>query len=198
MLMHPSRRQSGLTIIEIAITLVILAIVLALGMPSYSAWIQNSQIRTAAETTASALQLARAEALNRNVEVRFQLMTSLTSACVSSTSGNNWIVSVEDPAGKCEKTSPDESPFIIRKQTRADGVGSAEFLASQKEIVFNGLGRITPVPADTITINITNPLGGSCVAQGGAMRCLQIQVMGSGQVRMCDPAVTASTDPRKC
>jgi hypothetical protein len=30
------------------------------------------------------------------------------------------------------------------------------------------------------------------------MRCLQINVSASGSVRMCDPAVTDATDPRKC
>ncbi len=40
--------------------------------------------------------------------------------------------------------------------------------------------------------------GGGCQDAGtGAMRCLEVDVTMSGQVRMCDPALPA-TDPQGC
>jgi prepilin-type N-terminal cleavage/methylation domain-containing protein len=62
--------RAGFTIIELMITLAVLGVLLALGMPSISSWLQNTQIRTAAEGMVSGLQLARAEALRRNANVR--------------------------------------------------------------------------------------------------------------------------------
>ena len=53
-------------------------------------------------------------------------------------------------------------------------------------------------PGNLATFQVTNPMGGTCAADGGEMRCLSVVVTSAGQVRMCDPAVTASTDPRKC
>jgi type IV fimbrial biogenesis protein FimT len=69
-------------------------------------------------------------------------------------------------------------------------------------VAFNGLGRITPTPAGTITYDISNPTGGTCLAAGGKMRCLRLEVSASGQVRMCDPNLPAATasnpDPQGC
>jgi type IV fimbrial biogenesis protein FimT len=65
--------------------------------------------------------------------------------------------------------------------------------------MFNGLGRVTPVPAGNITIDVTNPTGGTCatIATPAPMRCLRVVVTAGGQVRLCDPAF-ASTDPQGC
>jgi len=68
--------------------------------------------------------------------------------------------------------------------------------ATQSVVVFNGLGRVTPVPAGNIDIDISNPSGGACAA-AGPMRCLRIRVSTGGQIRMCDP-ILASTDPQGC
>jgi type IV fimbrial biogenesis protein FimT len=38
---------------------------------------------------------------------------------------------------------------------------------------------------------------GSCLPTG-AVRCLQVVVTTAGEVRMCDPAQTGSTDPTSC
>ena len=189
--------EQGVTLIEILIALTVLAIAFGLGVPSYSEWMQNTQIRTAAESMLSGIQLARAEGLKGNAVVIFQLTTSSDASCTQSSSGNNWVVSINDATGKCNVTDASLDPFITRFKSSTEGTRNATFLASQSSISFNGLGQVTPTPASTITIDITNPSGGSCAASG-KMRCLQLQVSGAGQVRMCDPAVTAASDPRKC
>jgi type IV fimbrial biogenesis protein FimT len=66
---------------------------------------------------------------------------------------------------------------------------------------FNGLGRVTsPGGAANLTqVAISNPVGGTCEhVDGGAMRCLRINISVGGEARMCDPAVTDATDPRIC
>ena len=42
--------QRGVSLIELMVGLTIMAILLAFGLPGSTAWIQNSQIRTAAES----------------------------------------------------------------------------------------------------------------------------------------------------
>ncbi|MCC6472780.1 MAG: hypothetical protein IT514_03450, partial [Burkholderiales bacterium] len=44
----------------------------------------------------------------------------------------------------------------------------------------------------------TNPSGGACAADGGPMRCLNVLVSPGGQIKMCDPAVAATGDTRRC
>ena len=60
--MRPGKRARGVTLIEMLIGLTVLGILLMLGMPSYTTWIQSTKIRAAAESLQAGLQLARAEA----------------------------------------------------------------------------------------------------------------------------------------
>lgn len=198
MLSRASKFQQGVTLIELMITLTVMAIAFGLGVPAFSTWIQNSQIRTAAESMQSGMQLARAEGLRSNATVRFQLTTTTDANCALSSSGTNWVISVNDATGKCDVTDATVDPFMTRFKASAEGTKNVTVAATQSSISFNGLGRVTPAPTSAITIDLKNPAGGTCVAAGGNMRCLQLQVGGAGQVRMCDPAVTAASDPRKC
>jgi type IV fimbrial biogenesis protein FimT len=66
---------------------------------------------------------------------------------------------------------------------------------------FTPLGRTTPatLPAGNVAVFDVSSASGTCAAAGGDMRCLRVVVTAAGQIRMCDPAVPAtSTDPRKC
>lgn len=168
--------QQGVSLIELMIGLVVLGVLLALGVPSYATWIQNSQVRAAAESVANALQLARAEAVRRNSLVSFTL------------TGNNWSVDIVNPAQN------------IQSRNNNDGSPHAVIASTQNAVTYNGLGRIVPVPAAPITINVTNPTGGACQSASGSVRCLNVVVLASGQARLCDPALTTSapTNPQSC
>jgi len=195
--MH-ARPQRGFTLIEVLIAFVVIGLLVALGMPSFSTWLQSSQIRTAAEAVQNGLSLARTEAVGRNTTVRFHLTDTLTNACNVSTSGTNWIISLDDAEDLCG-TAPSTTiaPRIIQVRSSNEGSPNVSVSATQSVVVFNALGRVTPTPAGNITIDVTNPKGGTCAASGGNMRCLRIVVAPGGQVRMCDPKI-ASTDPQGC
>lgn len=171
--------QRGFTLIELMISITLIALLLALGLPSFTQWLQNAQIRTAADSTLAGLQLARAEAVRRNVLVEF-IFTSTspvagnTGAAVASTTGPNWMVRLFQAGGG--NTSAD----FVRGRANTEGTPNATFTASQASIVFNSLGRVTPTPAASITVNVTNSVG-------GANRPLRIVITPAGQVRMCDP-----------
>jgi type IV fimbrial biogenesis protein FimT len=189
----------GFTLIELMITLAVLAIVLMVGLPSMGTWLQNTQIRTSAESMQAGLQLARAEALKRNTTVRFQLVDTMSSACALSATGRNWVVSLSAATGLCN-ADPSETaaPQIIQKRSSAEGSPNAVVTADAGSVAFNGLGRAA---AGSLTqIDVTNPANGACKTPAGnePMRCLRLSVSAGGQVRMCDPAVDDATDPRRC
>ncbi|WP_019140287.1 GspH/FimT family pseudopilin [Noviherbaspirillum massiliense] len=185
--------QRGVTLIELMIGLVIMAIVLGFGVPSFSNFIQSSHIRNAAEAVQNGLSLARSEAVRRNTQVKFVLGT-----------GSSWSVG-------CVTADPDNCPDPITSRDAAEGsskasVTTSEVVASTNAavaspaftdtLVFNGLGRErTLPPANNAVFDITNPDGGTCVAAGGKMRCLRVVVTPGGQIRMCDPAIPAATPP---
>jgi type IV fimbrial biogenesis protein FimT len=199
MLIAMTKRSAGFTLIELMITLAVLALLIMIGLPNLSAWLANTQIRTAAEGVQAGLQLARAEALRRNANVRFQLVDSLTAACALSNSGANWVVSLADATGACNIDPSDTAaPQIIQKRSGAEGSPNAVITATGgSAVVFSGLGRVTGAGALT-RIDVTNPGGGACQTAAGPMRCLRLTVASGGQVRMCDPMVTDPNDPRLC
>lgn len=190
--------QRGYSLIEFAIGLMIISLMITMGVPSFSNWIQNTHIRTAAEGIQNGLQLTRAEAVRRNLPVSFQITTTADNGCALSTTNSNWVISLDDPTGACASAPSDTvAPRIIQLRDASEGSVFAAVAAGQSSITFNGLGRVIPVPAATINIDISNPNGGTCIADGGTMRCLRIAVSTLGQVRMCDPTL-ASGNPQGC
>jgi type IV fimbrial biogenesis protein FimT len=206
----PSRRraQAGVSLIELMIGLTIVAFLLFLGVPEFSNFLQNTQIRNAAETTLAGLTLARAEAVRRNAPVRFQLVSDLTAGCAVSTSALNdsnalnWVVSLEDPAGACDVDPGDTAPQIVQKKSAREG--SRNVLVSTTgtpALTFNGLGRVSGVGG--LQRLDFKSASGICVHVddvNGTMRCLAIMVTSGGSIKMCDPKVPASIppDPRHC
>lgn len=196
-----AQRDNGFTLIELMITIALIAILLALGAPALVRWNQNNQVRALAESLQSGLMVTRGEAVRRNAAVRFQLLTTTDATCALSDTGRNWVVSLDDPAGNCNVAASDDvAPRILKVGAVAESARNAAVNAGGVAVVtFNGLGQASTAA----TIDVTNPAAGQCItsATTGAadrVRCLRVTVSGGGQVRMCDPAVTDVNDPRRC
>ncbi len=194
--------QSGFTMIELMIGLVVIAILFSVGIPSFKDWIQNTQIRNAAEEIQNGLQLARSEAVRRNTPVQFVLGA-----------GSSWSVECAVPQGgdsdldgKADCPGVGTVPSNIQAYSSIDGSKNAEVTNTATgnaysgiPIVFNSLGRVTPIPIAPISLSIKNgTVGGNCVAAGGTMRCLNITIATGGQIRMCDPAYALPAYPQGC
>lgn len=196
-------RQRGFSLIELMVTLVILVLLVLAAVPSIGSWLDNTRIRNQADSLIGGLQAARAEAVRTNQSVSFWLVSStstpgaLDDSCALSSSSSSWVVSVASPVTHCA-TWQTTSPAKIFAQGAMGGDNARVSVTAKQSdgttnantVTFNGFGRVansTPIA----TIN----LGGS---GGGSYRSLRVVVSPSGSVGMCDPAVTSSTDPRKC
>ena len=198
--MKPAIRSArGVTLVELLISIAVLAALLAVAVPNFAVWIQNSQIRSATDGILNGLQLARATAVQRNTVVNLYVTTSLTASCALSLSGSHWVVALDDPTGSCGSApSATVAPRIVQSRSGSEGGTNTVMDADQSTVGFNGLGRrVNAGTAAYVNFDITNPGGGTCALNGGDIRCLRVVVSASGQVRSCDPAVT-STDPRGC
>jgi type IV fimbrial biogenesis protein FimT len=167
-----------MTLIELLIGFVLIGTLLALGVPSFSAWLQNVQVRNAAETIFNGLQLARASAVQRNKSVSFAMAGPDSS----------WSVTIVAPSAF--------EPATVQSRSAAEGTPNAVIATTDATITFDGLGK-TSLPA-AATIQVTNPTGGACGTGSGNMRCLNITVAVGGQIKMCDPQVATVGDSRKC
>lgn len=191
------RRLRGFTLVEMAVSLSIACILLALGAPSISGYLQNARLGSMAQHIYGGLQTARAEAVKRNQNVEFVLTSSALSttsfdAVVPNTTGRNWVVLV--PA------SPSASAVLVEEKSSNDGdVGGVALAAtgpSGASITFNSLGGTTS--GGTSTIALTNPALGLCTP-AGPVRCWSVVVTAGGQARICSPDPTLSpSDSRAC
>ncbi len=173
----------GFTLIEVMISLAVLGIVVMLALPSFSDWIQNSQIRVAAEAGLNGLQTARSEAIRRNLPVQLAFGPN-TGWTVSEVSGGALTAITS-------RTHEEGSRNVVVESLPAAGLTTVTFTALGS-IAANADASATPTGFD-----FTNPAGGTCQGLGGPMRCLRVTISGGGTVKMCDPQVS-SPDPRGC
>jgi len=198
----------GFSIIELMITLVVLGILIALGAPSFSEWLQNQQIRAAADATLNGVQVARGEAVARNTNVSFQFVGDLSAACLHAAVGpggylssTSWVVSVGDPSGACDKRINDTPAGpVIQSRSGAEVTPNAVVTTvpdGASTVTFTPLGATTSNPdgspaLQSMTLsNLTQPIGST------SARPLRIVINPGGSTRMCDPLAVAP-DTRAC
>lgn len=173
--------QSGISLMEILISLAVLGIVMALGMPAYGTWIQNVQIRTATEAVMNGLQTAKNEAIRRNTSVQFKLMAA----------GNSqWAVNLA--------SSPDADPPLFGRAAEegSPNVTTNRTPGDADTVTFSALGRVVPNSDATPTLAQVD-LDNLNIAVVADRRNLRIVIPTGGAIRMCDPKVAAG-DPRSC
>lgn len=201
------RHQRGMTLIEFMIGIVIAGILIAMAGPSFRDWIQNSQVRNAAESIVNGLQLARAEAVHRNALVRFNMNSATGQA--------DWEVCAPAPGVPAATPCPATATIVQQRSNQegsanaragvyrmSDGQPQANFALAisagnemATHVTFNGLGRtVNDGPDNTARIDVTNAIA------PGARRLVIVIDNPGGHVRLCDPALTASnpTDPKAC
>lgn len=203
--MHPMR-QRGFSLVELMVAMTILVLLMLAAMPSLGTWLDNTHIRNQADSLMTGLQTARGEAVRTNQNVSLWLVkltdpAALANDCTLSTTGTDgsWVVSVFSPKDHCADTGSTAAanPMGVVMGRAMGGSGThVSITAVQSDgtpgtaVTFNGFGRITN--GNSITRVDLDGTGGA------TYRKLSVTVSPTGSVRMCDPAVTSTTDPRKC
>ncbi len=185
----------GFSLVELMVTVTILAILLGLGAPSFVNYLSGVRVRDAATSAHGAIQKARAEAVRRNRPVEFLLIRSdqtPTAANVTSlnwdSAGTNWLVRLRNADGTRE---------LIDSRLGTEGGGSSVAVianvAPADGIEFNGLGSATLAAQ----IQFRHISVADCASEQ-TVRCVRVLVNVGGQSRVCIVGLNKDIDPRAC
>jgi type IV fimbrial biogenesis protein FimT len=180
-------REGGFSLIELMVVITVLAVLTVLGIPSFMEMIQNTQVRTAAESILDGLQTARSEAVRRNAYTQFILGP-----------GTGWAVNEINPP-----TAGLACATVSTIQTRSGEEGSQMATvdimpAGATTVTFTPLGWITnncsAIPYDAAQPHWIQYNIGSSVLDSSKERPYEIRISNNGGMRMCTPWTGDATD----
>lgn len=181
----------GFTLLEIMITLTILGIVLAIGIPGMSSFIDVKRLVGATEQVYEHIQQARLESIARSVNfyanfnadgtATWQYGISATTSCDLAqddrTGANACVMVVDDGDGTVHGVNgaTDTGDLMLTRFTDEDydGIKMSTSLPSGTQIDFEPLRGISS--------------GGSVTLVSAAGKQLRVKVGVLGQIRICSP-----------
>lgn len=181
--------HTGFTLVELMITLVIAAILLAMAVPSFMTMLQNNRMVTQVNDYVTSLNVARSEAVKRSSRVTVCKSANNTSCATTGGWQQGWIVFVD--------TNNDAIVSAGEEVLRAHGpiesgntlVGTAN-VASYISFVSTGFSLLTNGSAQTGTVVM-------CDSRGFGADARAVVLSASGAVRTA-PANDATVSVTAC
>jgi type IV fimbrial biogenesis protein FimT len=162
------RAIRGFTLVELMVALAVIGVTATLAAPDLSRLMANYRVRGEAESVLNGLNFARAEAVRRNSAVTFALGSGTT----------RWSVRQVSPA------------TTLQAQSANDALGTTvSSSTSNTSVTFISTGLLQ---AGTQMSQV------SVVSSVTGAKTRRINIFGGGLIRMCEPDVTATNDPRRC
>ena len=139
------RTQTGFTLYELLITVLVLGVILALGVPNMALFTQNSRITTTANDMHAAFQLARSEAARAKTNITICASEDPTAddADCDGTWDEGFIVFIENNEPPNLSRDPDTEPVLRAQGPAAEGITiSVADDADYFMYAATGLGRL--------------------------------------------------------
>lgn len=172
----PGSPQSGFSIIELMMSLVLLAVAMAMAIPSYREMVEKRQLTNGAEQLMAFVNAAQSESIKQN---------RILTVSYERTAGDDWCAGavVGTVACDCGETNPAASdycsinsmPWLIDNTH----VGNRELVASM-----SGDGAYSFDPVRGLMTDMNDALVVELRSVGEAYR-LQLMVSNAGQVMLC-------------
>lgn len=167
------RRQRGVTLMEVMVVLAIVAIALALGVPSFREFVARNRLDSTAQDLLASLQYARSEAMRRGAQVTVRL----AGAAGSRNWGGGWTMFADaDRDGVLDES---EKPPIREGAALAPPLtlfGSESF---ETLVAFDREGRLSGAGGGFFVL-----CEGGALREGDHWRARAVLVNGAGRVRM--------------
>jgi type IV fimbrial biogenesis protein FimT len=186
-------QSSGFTLIELMVGIAIFALLLLIGLPSFTTYLRNSEVRSTTESIANALRSAAAEAANRNETVTF---------AINGGGGSGWT------GWEISYVDDNDAKQIIQTASKKEGGSNTTLTLAPVDktaVTFTGLGRIAN--QGTANDHLEQIDVASVVSGARSLRIIvdDVNPPAAGKprgIRMCDPdpalAALSPPDPRAC
>ena len=132
--------------VELVVTVAVMAILAAIATPSMTAMINNSRVASQTEELVASLQLARVEAIRRNARVT--ICAGSAGACSGSATWSNWTVFGRD------NTLAVPADDVIRDVA---AYSSMQVTGPAAGVVFKPSGLIDAQQVVTVCMPTSNP-----------------------------------------
>ena len=151
----------GFTLIELMLTLIILAIIAFFALPGFGNLVEGNRLVSSNNLLLSSIRLARSEALRRGETVTFSTDGGL---------GSGWCVHAGDNSIDCNSGAN-----LIRRFEASTGL---TYTASATDLSFDRRGFLVPQAAQTITIRPDD-----CVTGENRLTSINISPVGRTSVQ---------------
>jgi type IV fimbrial biogenesis protein FimT len=174
-------RTSGFTLLELLVTVTVAAIVLTFGVPGFKDMMSQAKMTNAANSLIAHIQLARSEAIKRNIRVT--LCPSANGSVCDSADPSLWhdgyVVGVIDDAGTLTA--------VLRRVDAQEMRGITASSGGRRRFVFQRDGSATGTDG---TVKICDPRDPTRIRQ------VVVSPTGRAFVQCNDPGLYAC--PRSC
>lgn len=169
------KNQNAFTLIELMVTLVVLAILVAIAAPSFTTMIANNRSSSLGHELTAAINLTRAEAIKRGGRVSICVSSNGTSCAAAGTNWNaGWLIFVDTAAS--DTAAPGMGTLIQYQQGDARrSITVTKGGAAQNYIRFTGQGLLARPANNTDIITIASQYTG---CQSNHATQLQVGVAG--------------------
>jgi type IV fimbrial biogenesis protein FimT len=130
----PRKRQNGFTLIELMVAIAVLAILLAIGLPSFQGTLRSSRVTGTSNELLTALTLARSEAIRSTRGAG--LCASANGTACGGTWNDGWLVWVDTNANG----GLDANENVVRF---TQGRGKMNLVGTAQTLAFDARGRTT-------------------------------------------------------
>lgn len=181
----PPARQAGVTLVELLTVSVIIAILLAIGMPSYRYVTTNNRMATESDALLGDLQFARAEAIREGQQVSV-CVSKNGSSCDAATLPPAWQEGWMIYSNPHSVTTVDGSDPLVRADTGFSSNGDTfQSSNSTYQINFSGNG-FANLGVASMKITLHDPTASSqytrclLITQAGMMSVVTAATTGCG------------------
>ena len=179
-------RQTGFTIVELMVTLLVAAILAAIAVPSFRATIEGNRVTAATNALVATLQQARSEAVRRNARITICKGGASATDCNTATGSSwedGWILFSDKKVdtGLAVDAGQDQ---ILRHggQGLAGTIKIVEKGSGPGYVSFNASGRFVTVGATAAPMSTVFRVCSSSSALGDDSRARDISVSAAGVI----------------